>query len=169
MVQKLQNSFNNFKQKKGGVCIQVLCGEFLHSSVDTILFRQLSSKEVQSSLFCYWPWQEEPYTEKKNPLAEELTHQHPHFWFPARHSGASASLLCDWAICQEEDTGQNWTISTLVKLAKLSKSRNLLFFLISGRVTRVFPKLISPLLFLQLISQLIFPEKRKKHRKTTWN
>lgn len=53
MVQKLQNSFNNFKQKKGSVCIQILCGEFLHSSVDTILFRQLSSKEVQSSLFCY--------------------------------------------------------------------------------------------------------------------
>lgn len=105
----------------------------------------------------------------KSPLAEELTHQHPHFWFPARRSGASASLLCDWAICQEEDTGQNWTVWTLMKSAKLWKSRNLLFFLISRRVARVFPKLISPLLFLQLIPQLIFPEKRKKHRKTTWN
>ena len=46
------------------------------------------------------PWKQSPHEK----VQRELTHQHPHSWSPARHSGASVSLLCDWAICQRGDT-----------------------------------------------------------------
>lgn len=95
-------------------------------------------------------------------VQRELTHQHPHSWFPARHLGVSVSLLCDWAICQREDSSVSICANCLDEVDPCSQpnfqSPGTSYFSQSHRVARNFPKLVSPLLSLQL------PAKRQKHK-----
>lgn len=147
-------------------------GRPLNSRPCRVLFRQFNSKEVQSSWFHVLKWQWEPTFSmyKKGPCLILGTKPSDRKVQRA-YSSASSFLIPSqafrrfcltplWLSHLPEGRHQCQYVCTFCldkvdtsKPTKLPESRNLLFSPVPLSMVRDFPKLVSPLLFLQLFAK----------------
>lgn len=97
---------------------------------------------LEIGALCYHPPQKAWFingTLLNKSLCMTLTHQYFHFWSPASRLFASASPLCDWAICQKKSTSAShfrvrtgvYTLSKLKFRHKIPQTNTLQLRLLS--------------------------------------